>query len=53
MTRQEALQHLKAAHSEELSKLPLKARIAKLLDLTMRYRAEHPDESAEWSAQYI
>lgn len=52
MTRKEAIQHLKDTHKEELQKLPLNVRIAKLANLLARYRIEHPDESLDWSAQY-
>lgn len=52
MTRKEAIHHLKGAHREELQKLPLNARIAKLANLLARYRIEHSDESSEWSTQY-
>lgn len=52
MTMKEAIHCLKEAHKEELQKLPLNMRIAKLTNLLARYRIEHPDESLEWSAQY-
>lgn len=52
MTMKEAVRHLKTVHKAELSKLPLKARSAKLADLLARYRKEHPEESAAWSAAY-
>lgn len=48
----EAVKHLSELHKDELKKLGLKARIAKMTNLLARYRLEHPEESAEWSAQY-
>ena len=53
MTRKEAIQHLRESHEEELQKLPPSMRIVKLANLLARYRIEHPDESLEWSAQYV
>lgn len=53
MGLREAVRHLSELHKDELVNLGLKARIAKIANLLARYRLEHPDESAEWSAQYV
>lgn len=53
MSMKEAVKHLSELHKDELAKLSLKARIAKMANLLAKYRLEHPDESAEWSAQYV
>ena len=53
MTRQEAVAHIAESRKAELGKLPVHKRAARLADLLARYRKEHPDESAAWSAQYI
>lgn len=51
-TRQEVILQLQGLHREELAKLSLKERIAKLATLLAKYRIEHPEESEAWSAQY-